>query len=90
MKLMETSTDQWSKRWDEQRFPYDHLKENQAKYNIQTGIDGDAHFACDYRIGFELGFGGFLEKIPAKSDQGEQKADGRGDMKLAEPCGISR
>lgn len=63
MKLMETSTDQWSKRWDEQRFPYDHLKENQAKYNIQTGIDGDAHFACDYRIGFELGFGGFLEKI---------------------------
>ena len=35
----------------------------QAKYNITTGIDGDAHFACDYRIGFELGFGGFLKKI---------------------------
>lgn len=57
------ATNQWSKRWDEQRFPYDHLKPMQEKYNITTGIDGDAHFACDYRIGFELGFGGFLEKI---------------------------
>lgn len=57
------ATNQWSKRWDEQRFPYDDLKPLQAKYNITTGIDGDAHFACDYSIGFSLGFGGFLEKI---------------------------
>ena len=58
-----TSTNQWSKRWDEQRFPYDDLKPLQKKYNITSGIDGDAHFACDYRIGFELGFGGMLAKI---------------------------
>lgn len=57
------ATNQWSKRWDEQRFPYEELKPWQEKYNITTGIDGDAHFACDYRIGFELGFGGFLKKI---------------------------
>lgn len=57
------ATNQWSKRWDEQRFPYDQLKPLQKKYNITTGIDSDAHFACDYRIGFALGFGGFLEKI---------------------------
>ena len=63
IELMSSATDQWSKRWDEQRFPYDDLKPLQQKYNIQTGIDGDAHLACDYRIGFELGFGGFLEKI---------------------------
>ncbi len=69
------ATNQWSKRWDEQRFPYDELKPLQLKYNITTGIDADAHFACDYRIGFSLGFGGFLEKIrkyrelnPAKRD----------------------
>lgn len=62
-EFMKSATNQWSKRWDEQRFPYDHLKPLQAKYNITTGIDGDAHFACDYRIGFELGFGGLLEKI---------------------------
>ena len=63
LEFMKCATDQWSKRWDEQRFPYDDLKPLQQKYNIQTGIDGDAHFACDYRIGFSLGFGGFLEKI---------------------------
>ncbi len=56
-------TNQWSKRWDEKNFPYDHLKPLQKKYNIQTGIDGDAHLACDYSIGLELGFGGLLKKI---------------------------
>lgn len=61
--LKNGATNQWSKRWDEQRFPYDDLKPLQKKYNITTGIDGDAHFACDYRIGFALGFGGLLEKI---------------------------
>lgn len=63
MEFMKSATNQWSKRWDEQRFPFDHLKPLQEKYNIQTGIDGDAHLACDYRIGFELGFGGLLEKL---------------------------
>lgn len=62
-EFIKSATNQWSKRWDEQRFPYDHLKSLQEKYNITTGIDGDAHFACDYRIGFSLGFGGFLKKI---------------------------
>jgi len=54
---------QWSKCWDEKRFPYDELKPLQEKYNIQTGIDSDAHLAADYRIGLSLGFGGLLEKI---------------------------
>lgn len=62
-EMMKTVTDQWSKRWDEGRFPYDELKPLQFKYNIQTGIDSDAHFACDYRIGFALGFGGLLDKL---------------------------
>lgn len=75
MELMKTSTAQWSKRWDEQRFPYDDLKPLQKKYNIQTGIDGDAHFACDYRIGFELGFGGFLEKIEKYRRLNPEKED---------------
>ncbi len=56
-------TNQWSKRWDEMRFPYDDLKPLQKKYNIVSGIDSDAHLACDYTIGLQLGFGGFLEKI---------------------------
>lgn len=53
----------WGKCWDESRFPYEELKPWQEKYNITSGIDSDAHFACDYRIGFALGFGGLLEKI---------------------------
>ena len=69
------ATNQWSKRWDEQRFPYDHLKPMQAKYNITTGIDGDAHFACDYKIGFELGFGGLLEKIRKYREINTDKKD---------------
>ncbi|MBR0144687.1 MAG: formate acetyltransferase [Clostridia bacterium] len=56
-------TVEWSKRWDEKRFPYDDLKPIQKLYNIQSGIDSDAHLACDYTIGLALGFGGFLEKI---------------------------
>lgn len=75
IKLMESATDQWSKRWDEQRFPYDDLKPLQNKYNIQTGIDGDAHLACDYSIGFELGFGGLLEKIRKYRDINTDKKE---------------
>ena len=73
--IMSSASEQWSKRWDEQRFPYDHLKPLQAKYNIQSGIDADAHFACDYRIGFELGFGGFLEKIKKYREINPDKED---------------
>lgn len=69
------ATNQWSKRWDEQRFPYDDLKPWQEKYNITTGIDGDAHFACDYKIGLELGFGGLLEKIEKYRAINPDKAD---------------
>ena len=73
--IQKGATNQWSKRWDEQRFPYDHLKPLQLKYNITTGIDADAHFATDYRIGFELGFGGFLEKIRKYREINPDKKD---------------
>ena len=63
MEIMKGVTTQWSKRWDEQRFPYDHLKPLQKKYNIVTGIDSDAHLTSDFTVGFELGWGGLLEKV---------------------------
>lgn len=66
---------QWSKRWDEKRFPYDGLKPLQKKYNITSGIDADAHFACDYRIGLSLGFGGLLEKIRHYREVNPDKKD---------------
>lgn len=74
-EFMKSATNQWSKRWDEQRFPYDHLKPLQEKYNITTGIDGDAHFACDYQIGFSLGFGGFLKKVEAYREINPDKTE---------------
>ena len=44
-------------------FDYSHLKPGQEKYDITCGIGKDAHFAPDYRIGLELGWGGLLAKV---------------------------
>ena len=46
-------------------FDYSHLEPEQKKYDITTGIGKDAHFAPDYKIGLELGWGGLLEKVRA-------------------------
>lgn len=44
-------------------YPYDHLREEIERYDIIHGIGDDAHFAPDYRMGLELGWGGLLDKI---------------------------
>ena len=46
-------------------FDYSHLEPLQRKYDITTGIGKDAHFAPDYQIGLDLGWGGLLEKVRA-------------------------
>ncbi len=46
-------------------FDYSFLEPLQKKYDITTGIGKDAHFAPDYRIGLELGWGGLLAKVRA-------------------------
>lgn len=46
-------------------YPYDHLKGDIARYDIICGIGDDAHFAPDFQLGLELGWGGLLEKIAA-------------------------
>ncbi|MCL6456546.1 MAG: pyruvate formate lyase family protein [Gorillibacterium sp.] len=57
-------------------FDYAHLKPLQEKYDIICGIGLDAHFAPDYRIGLELGWGGLLEKLQSfKAIQGEEKSE---------------
>lgn len=62
-------------RWNEEKYPYDELKKYQAMYNINSGIDSDSHFACDYSIGLDLGFGGLLEKIRKYSKINTDKSD---------------
>ncbi len=49
-------------KWNPE-YPYDHLKPDIEKYNIICGIGDDAHFAPDFRMGLELGWGGLTEKI---------------------------
>lgn len=51
-----------SNKWNPD-YPYDHLKNDFDKYDIIPGIGDDAHFAPDYEMGLELGWGGLLEKI---------------------------
>ena len=50
-------------------FDYSHLEPLQKKYDITTGIGKDAHFAPDYKIGLELGWGGLLSKVRASARQ---------------------
>ena len=45
------------------KFDYELYQPAISLYGMDTGIGTDAHFASDYRIGLELGFGGFLDKI---------------------------
>lgn len=44
-------------------FNYDHLKPTQQKYGIIPGIGKMHHFAPDYQIGLELGWGGIRRKV---------------------------
>jgi formate C-acetyltransferase len=56
-------------------FNYDHLKPFHEKYNIVHGIGNDAHYACDLRMGLELGWDGILEKLERyRKEHGRDKA----------------
>ena len=44
-------------------FDYPHLSEEQKKYGIYPGIGATQHFCQDLTIGFNLGWGGLLEKV---------------------------
>ena len=53
----------YNRTWPEDRFPYDHLKADQERYGIASGIGADTHFAPDFHMGLAMGFGGILKKI---------------------------
>ncbi|MFC1719032.1 pyruvate formate lyase family protein, partial [Candidatus Poribacteria bacterium] len=40
-----------------------HLREEHRKYNLSPGIGGVQHFCPDLKIGLDLGWGGFLNKV---------------------------
>jgi formate C-acetyltransferase len=43
-------------------FDFSHLKEEQIKYGIKSGIGGTQHFCQDMAIGLNLGWGGLIKK----------------------------
>jgi len=47
-------------------YPFDDLKVLFDRYHIISGIDNCHHFTPDLDIGFELGWGGILEKLKAE------------------------
>lgn len=61
--LQEAANIPWQCYWPDFIASYEHLKENQKKYNIISGIGANNHFAPDYSIGLELGFPGLQKKI---------------------------
>ena len=44
-------------------YPFDELQEIFNRYHIISGIDNCHHFTPDLQIGFDLGWGGILEKL---------------------------
>ncbi len=73
--------DYWEWNWppDEPEFDFSHLREDQQRYGIISGIGGIQHFCPDPRIGLELGWGGILAKISE-----HQKQDTSGDPERRE------
>ena len=44
-------------------FSYSHLEPEHRRYQLAAGIGGAQHFCHDLQIGFDLGWGGILERI---------------------------
>lgn len=57
-------------------YPYDDLENDFKRYDIISGIGGDAHFATDYHMGLALGFGGIADKLEKyKKINGEKSGE---------------
>lgn len=65
----------YAQKWPKDRFPYEHLEDEHDLYGIISGIGADTHFAPDFKIGLELGFGGIIEKIRKYREINPDKID---------------
>ena len=53
-------------------YPYDDLKVLFERYNIISGIDNCHHFTPDLQIGFDLGWGGILERLQSEREKHDE------------------
>ena len=51
-----------TKKWNP-AYPFDDLQKLFDRYNVISGIDNCHHFTPDLQIGFDLGWGGILDKL---------------------------
>ena len=56
------------KKWNPM-YPYDDLKVLFERYSIISGIDNCHHFTPDIQIGFDLGWGGILQKLKTEKNR---------------------
>jgi formate C-acetyltransferase len=56
-------------------FDFSHLQEEQRKYGLYPGIGATQHLCQDMTIGFELGWGGLLEKVRHYREVNPESAD---------------
>jgi pyruvate-formate lyase len=76
-------------------FDFSHLQEEQHRYKVHSGIGAVQHFCQDMTIGFELGWGGLLEKIRRfrvvnSDDEAQELYDGLEHMVVGMQEWISR
>jgi len=80
--------------WAHEEFDYSHLKEEQRRYGIVSGIGAPHHFGPDYRVGLALGWGGLLRKVRHwRGQHGPEKAEfyqAEEDVVLGMQCWIRR
>ena len=56
------------KKWNPD-YPFDELQKEFTKYGVISGIDNCHHFTPAIEIGFELGWGGILEKLKTQKEK---------------------
>ncbi len=71
-------------------YPYDDYQKLFDKYNIISGIDNCHHFTPDLQIGFELGWGGILEKLKTQKKLHGSKEQEFYDSEIAVVTAIIR
>ncbi len=60
-----------TKKWNPE-YPYDALQEIFNRYGVISGIDNCHHFTPALEIGFELGWGGILDKLRTEKEKHDE------------------
>ncbi|MBO4978898.1 MAG: formate acetyltransferase [Clostridia bacterium] len=71
-------------------YPFDDLKVLFDKYNVISGIDNCHHFTPDLQIGFDLGWGGILDKLRTQRELHDESHHEFYDSEIAVVSAIIR